>query len=108
MKRLTPQQVNELREGDDTPVIVDVRSREEFEAGHVHGALHIPIGELPERLSELKTGRAVITYCNMYHPGSSRGEKAAVQLEELGFDAGVLEGGFPAWQADQKTSPEPE
>lgn len=96
MKRLTPEALKALHEA---PVIVDVRSAEEFEAGHVDGARHIPLAELPDRLAELPTDRPVVTYCNMFHPGTSRGEKAAVHLTELGFDAHVLEGGFPTWQA---------
>lgn len=96
MKRLSPQDLSHVR--DDQGVVVDVRSRAEFDAGHVDGALHIPIEDLATRAGELPRDRPVVTYCNMFHPGSSRGEKAAAQLRELGFDAGVLEGGFPAWQ----------
>lgn len=98
MNRLTPQEL-QVQSGDTpAPQVVDVRSAEEFAAGHVPGALHIPLDELPGRLSELPHDRPVVTYCNMFHPGASRGERAAEQLSRLGFDAAVLEGGFPAWR----------
>jgi len=44
-------------------VLVDVRPREEFEAGHVEGARSIPIDELEQRMAELPTDREVIAYC---------------------------------------------
>lgn len=95
MKRLTPQ---DLQGSGGSLVLVDVRSREEYDAGHLDGARHIPLSGLPARLGELPSGLPVVTYGNMFHPGSSRGEKAAAQLQELGFDVGVLEGGYPARQ----------
>ena len=78
--------------------VVDVRSQEEFDAGHVTGAVHVPIEELESRLAELPADQPVVTYCNMFHPGTSRGERAAALLAERGFDAVVLEGGYPAWR----------
>lgn len=107
MKRLPPGKVWTLQEQEQAAV-VDVRSREEFDAGHVEGARHIPLDELPTRVAELPRDRPVVTYCNMFHPGSSRGEKAAAQLAELGFDAAVLEGGFPAWRDTTTTDGKPE
>lgn len=93
MKRLPPGKLRTLREQKQAAV-VDVRSREEFDAGHVQGARHIPLDELPTRVNELPRDRPVVTYCNMFYPGPSRGEKAAAQLAELGFDAAVLQGGL--------------
>lgn len=101
MNRLTPEDIKRRQQDHNpasAPVMVDVRSAEEFAAGHAEGAVHIPLEELTGRSSELPRNRPVVTYCNMFHPGSSRGERAAVQLAELGFDASVLEGGFPAWR----------
>lgn len=99
MKRWTPRELQSLQQDSTrSPVLVDVRSREEFENGHVEGARHISLNELAQRASELPQDRPVVTYCNMLHPGSSRGEQATVQLTELNFDAGVLQGGFPAWR----------
>src|SRR5215213_1891779 len=44
-------------------VVIDVRPREEYEAGHIAGAQSIPIGELEHRLSELAGDREVVAYC---------------------------------------------
>ena len=82
----------------DKAVLLDVRPRPEFEAGHLRGSINIPIGELPDRLSELPRNRKVITYC--------RGEyclfadEAADLLHANGFDVVRLEGGWPEWQTE--------
>jgi iron complex transport system ATP-binding protein len=81
------------------PLVLDVRSGEEFAAGHVPAARHIPLDELPTRLGELPRDRQIVAYCMMRHPGQSRGERAASLLREGGFDALVLAGGLPAWEA---------
>jgi ABC-type sugar transport system ATPase subunit len=62
------------------PLVVDVRSSEEYAAGHVPDARHIPLDELEQRLGELPRNRQIVTYCTMRHPGASRGERAAALL----------------------------
>jgi rhodanese-related sulfurtransferase/predicted transcriptional regulator len=82
----------------DKAVLLDVRPRQEFEAGHLRGAINIPIDQLKDRLGELPRDRRVITYC--------RGEyclfadEAAEMLRANGFDVVRLEGGWPEWQAE--------
>jgi 3-mercaptopyruvate sulfurtransferase SseA len=44
-------------------VVVDVRSRTEYEQAHVPGALHIPLAEIETRFNELPRGVEIITYC---------------------------------------------
>jgi rhodanese-related sulfurtransferase len=44
------------------PVVIDVRSEEEYAAGHIPGALHIPASELEARLDEIPAGRPVVPY----------------------------------------------
>lgn len=79
-------------------ILLDVRPRREFEAGHLSGAINIPFDELQDRLSELPRDRQVITYC--------RGEyclfadEAAELLRANGFDVACLEGGWPEWQSE--------
>lgn len=104
---------NALKDNRETaaPTIVDVRSPDEYAAGHVSGALNIPLDELEERSAEIPQDRPVVTYCTMYHPGyhpgSSRGERAADVLESLGFRARALNGGYPAWlNATEKDKPD--
>jgi 3-mercaptopyruvate sulfurtransferase SseA len=56
----------ELREALDkgTAVVVDVRSDEQYKAGHVKGALHIPEAEIASRSSELPRDKMIVTYCS--------------------------------------------
>lgn len=78
-------------------VLLDVRPTEEFEAGHIPGALCVPPDELDARTAELPRGRRIVAYC--------RGEyclfadDAVALLRERGFDAHRLEGGWPEWIA---------
>jgi rhodanese-related sulfurtransferase len=91
-----PNALNDTK--DESPrTVVDVRSPEEYAAGHVPAAVNIPVDELEARQSEIPKDRPVVTYCNMYHPGSSRGERAADLLQAKGFEASALNGGYPAW-----------
>jgi rhodanese-related sulfurtransferase len=82
----------------DKAILLDVRPRLEFEAGHLLEAINIPLDELPERSRELSRDRQIITYC--------RGEyclfadEAAEFLRANGFDVVRLEGGWPEWQSE--------
>ncbi len=99
MPFIEPQKLadEQLASRDDLS-IVDVRSPEEYADGHLEGAVNIPLAELEARVGELPSKTEVVTYCNMYHPGSSRGEQAADMLTKLGLDAKAMQGGFPAWR----------
>jgi rhodanese-related sulfurtransferase len=84
------------------PLIIDVRGKADYARGHLPGAIHIPLADLPRKLKRLPTDRPIITYCNMHHPGQSRGERAAALLTEQGLHASALAGGFTAWEASQR------
>ena len=78
--------------------VVDVRGRSEWEAGHLPSALHIPLGELTERVSELPPGRFGV-HCQ----SGARSAVATSLLHRLGrTDAVNLTGGYVAWQRGQK------
>lgn len=77
-------------------VILDVREQNEFDAGHAPNAVHIPIGELPERLGDLPDDtHTVAVTCR----GGGRAGRAVAWLTQQGFDVANLEGGMLAWQA---------
>lgn len=95
---VTPADLRAQRDGERPPLVLDVRSRAEFEEGHVEGALHLPIEALEGRVGELPRDRPIVPYCNMFHPGASRGERARDMLRDLGLDARTLLGGYPAWR----------
>jgi rhodanese-related sulfurtransferase len=52
-----------LRRADTGTVVLDVRPREEYAAGHIPGAVSVPLEELPERLAELPADQEIVAYC---------------------------------------------
>jgi hydroxyacylglutathione hydrolase len=78
------------------PLVLDVRQRDEYERGHVPGAVHIMAGHLPDRLAELPRDRPIVTIC----AAGYRSAVAAGLLRQAGFhDVTSIGGGVPAWQA---------
>ena len=75
--------------------LIDVRELEEWRTGRAPEAVHIPLGELVARLSELPTDRKLIMVCR----SGGRSDRAASALVELGLSAVNLAGGMQAWQA---------
>jgi rhodanese-related sulfurtransferase len=83
-----------VREGDVT--VIDVRPRDEYEAGHIPGAMSIPVPELKRRLRELPKRREVIAYCR--GPYCVFSVEAVTLLREHGFRARRADDGLPAWR----------
>jgi rhodanese-related sulfurtransferase len=78
-------------------VVVDVRPRLEFEAGHLPGAVSIPLEELSRRLSELDPDTAVVAYCR--GPYCVLAAQAVAELRAAGLRAERLAAGPPDWRA---------
>jgi rhodanese-related sulfurtransferase len=78
----------------ETAVVVDVRTKNEYDAEHIAGAISIPTGELAARAKRLPKNKQIIFYgSDMEHA-----ERAALELQPLGFkDVSVMEGGYQAW-----------
>jgi rhodanese-related sulfurtransferase/DNA-binding MarR family transcriptional regulator len=85
-----------LQDGDNL-VVLDVRPAAEYAAGHLPGAVSIPVGELRRRLAELPADREVVAYCR--GPYCAFAHEAVVLLREAGVSARRLEDGLPEWQA---------
>ncbi len=97
VRRLSAAALDELLHSPGTPpLLVDVREHYEFSAGHLPGVLHIPLGELEERLGEIPPGSAPIFVCR-----SGGRSLAACQMALAAGVAspGNLEGGLRAWAA---------
>lgn len=77
--------------------VLDVRPVEEFAAGHVPGAVNIPINELERRLNELPRRKEVVAYCR--GPYCLMSYDAVQMLRKRGRKARRLEAGLPEWRA---------
>ncbi|HEV8124816.1 MAG TPA: rhodanese-like domain-containing protein [Gemmatimonadales bacterium] len=88
--------VDDLAARRPRPVVIDVRGESEWEAGHMDGAQHIPLGYLLERMDEVPRDRPVVLHCQ----GGSRSHIAASLLQAQGYtNVTNLTGGFGAWEA---------
>jgi len=86
-----------LARADDGDVIVlDVRPHEEYEAGHIPGAISDPLGELEERLAGLPRDAEIVAYCR--GPYCVLAPQALKLLHRHGFRARRLEAGLPEWR----------
>lgn len=90
---MTPDEAKRLLR---SATFLDVREPYEWEAGHVEGAVHIPIGQITARADELDRDRDIVVVCQI-------GQRSALVTEWLnkhGFRASNLEGGLTAWTAE--------
>jgi rhodanese-related sulfurtransferase/predicted transcriptional regulator len=76
--------------------VIDVRPKDEYQAGHVNGASNIPIEELEKHLGELDPGKEIVAYCR--GPHCILAFDAVAKLRQKGFHARRLENGYPEWQ----------
>jgi len=84
-----------VRDGDVT--VLDVRPPEEYRAGHIPGALSVPLPELKRRLAELPKNREIVAYCR--GPYCVMAIEAVELLRKKGFDAHRIEQGVTDWRA---------
>jgi phage shock protein E len=92
--------IGEMARKDAAVVVLDVRTPEEFAAGHVPGARNIPHGELSSRIAELADARdkKIVLYCR----SGRRVSIAEAVLKKEGFtELRHLEGDFPGWAAQK-------
>ena len=94
MNTLTVQELKSLRDSHDDHFLLDVRQPDEWEQANIPGATLIPLGELPERFSELPRDQKLIVHCK----AGGRSARACGFLLEQGFtDVWNVEGGMDAW-----------
>ena len=93
---MTVREVHEHLKQGAAPVLLDVRGLDEWERGHLEGAIHIPRGRLESEV-EVKApdkSRDVVVYC----AGGVRSLLAAESLKDLGYERVIsMEGGFEDW-----------
>ncbi|MDH5600842.1 MAG: metalloregulator ArsR/SmtB family transcription factor [Gammaproteobacteria bacterium] len=95
---LDPIPATELlkRVKQDLVTVLDVRPKEEYDAGHVRGAINIPIEELEQHLQQLDPAQEIVAYCR--GPHCILAFDAVEQLRKKGFQAHRLEKGYPEWK----------
>lgn len=76
--------------------VLDVRPPEEYEAGHLPGAVNIPLRELEKRLGELDRTQEIVAYCR--GPHCVLAFDAVARLRKRGVNARRLDGGLPEWR----------
>ncbi|HEX5592862.1 MAG TPA: rhodanese-like domain-containing protein [Solirubrobacterales bacterium] len=83
--------------------LIDVRADHEWDAGHIAGAKHVPLPELPQRTGEIDQDRLVVVYCR----GGNRSSMATAALTDAGFEAVKLSEGIVGWsEGDLPLEPE--
>src|SRR6516162_401457 len=94
MRRLSAAALQQLLERGEKPLLVDVREDVEFSAGHLPGALHIPLGQLPQRLAEIGPQSAPVFICRS---GGRSMTACQIALRANIRAPANLEGGMLAW-----------
>ena len=84
------------RARDGLVTVLDVRPPEEYAAGHLPGAVNIPLSELERRLEQLPEGREVVAYCR--GPYCVLAFDAVAKLRAHGVEARRYEAGYPEWK----------
>jgi rhodanese-related sulfurtransferase len=82
-----------LREGD--VIVLDVRPEPEYHAGHISGAISVPVKEITRRLRAIPKDRQVVAYCR--GPYCVYADDAVRTLKRRGYEAARLEDGYPEW-----------
>ena len=80
---------------DGSVTLLDTRTAEEYQSGHIEGTIHIPVDELRERMNELKTGKLVYVICQ----SGLRSYIACRILEQNGFACRNLAGGYRLYES---------
>ncbi len=79
----------------DQLLVVDVREQDEWAAGHIAEAVHIPLMQVPQRVDDIPSDRPVLVVCRV----GARSAQAAGFLQAQGRDVVNLTGGMLAWEA---------
>lgn len=98
---ITPEDAKKIMDHDDTAVILDVRTQEEYDEGHIEGAILIPDYEITEKAEELLTDKdtTILVYCR----SGRRSAAASAALFKLGYTNVNDFGGIIDWTYDVVT-----
>jgi len=85
------------RSKDGLVTVLDVRPPEEYESGHIPGAINVPLAEIEQHLADLPKEQDIIAYCRGAY--CVLAFEAVATLRDKGFKARRLEEGYPEWKA---------
>jgi rhodanese-related sulfurtransferase len=94
---VTPEQA-QAAIAEDKAQLIDVRENDEWEAGRIDGALHMPIDQLQFNLTKIDSDRPVIFQCRV----GGRSMMAAQALRGVGIDAYSMAGGLLRWANEDR------
>ncbi|MEK4228852.1 rhodanese-like domain-containing protein [Solibacillus sp. FSL H8-0538] len=96
MKTMTTDDLLNLFDANEDLNVIDVREDFEVEHGMIPGAIHIPLGSIPERTEELDPAKSYIVVCK----AGVRSANACEYLAAQGFDVTNLEGGMMSYDGE--------
>lgn len=97
IEELTKEELWQRIKRKDKLVVLDVRPQEEYEAGHLPGAVSIPLDELKKRIKELPKSKQIVAYCR--GPLCALAPEATRYLKSKGYRVKRLVEGAPDWEA---------
>jgi rhodanese-related sulfurtransferase len=97
IEELTKEELWRRLKRKDKLVVLDVRPRVEYEAGHLPGAVSIPLNELKKRVKELPKSKQIVAYCR--GPLCALAPEATRYLKSKGYKVKRLADGAPDWEA---------
>ncbi len=101
-ENIAPRELKRRLDAEDAPVLLDVRELWEFEIARIEGSKLVPMGEMPERVSELDPSVETVVIC---HHGS-RSAYVTQALQQAGFENVLnLEGGLDAYTREDPSVP---
>ena len=98
MPHITATELKQRLDSGDDIQIIDVREANEVAVAKIPGAIHIPLGQILNRMSEIDPNRETVVHCKM----GGRSARAIAALKQAGFTGGLtnLTGGIIAWSND--------
>lgn len=106
IEEVTKDELWDRLQREEKLVVLDVRPPEEYAAGHIPGAVSIPLAELRTRIKELPKGTRIVAYCR--GPLCAMAPQAARFLKSRGYEVRRLTDGAPDWAAAGLPITEPE
>lgn len=96
MKEISTIELQEMLNAGETPNLVDVREDDEVAEGMIPGAVHIPMGNIVERIAEFNKTEPYIFICR----SGGRSGQVTEYLEEQGYDVTNMAGGMLEWEGE--------